>query len=1000
VRRSALAPRGAVLSALLLLATPAVLPAQGGPPPKPGAPAAPPPRTHEDSLKARRDSIKAQPLVKWEPADSIGEALMRRQGRGYQLVRYQAADVQFNAKRRTITLVGGKGAHAAVQRDPTLLVSDTIVYLDSASTIAARGDSIVMRDPTRGDDLIARDSLSYDLNAKEGFAKDVSGANKNGNDMWYVSAHKAAFSGDSTSARRSTLYGRNGSITSCDDTIPHYHFAAKEIKRVAGDIVVARPAVLYILDVPVMWFPFIFQDAREGRRTGMLTPRFGITELVRNSPTYRRTVENMGYYFALSDYYDFATSLDWRSSANATDQDPGWVRLNGEVRYRWINRFLSGRLAVSQHSLSSGDKNTSLSWSHQQDFSLRSRFTANVNYVTSTTVQRQTLLNPLAAVSTIASQVNYQREMGDVSMSLGGTRRQYPGRPQVDQDFPSLNLTAKPLSLASWLVWTPTFSMSSSQSLHMDSQGDFSKTYFARSDGTLDSTKVDRSTRTTQMSLNTPFKIFGFQVTPAVRAQDRENDFPELRTIVDPVDTSKKITRVYQRTYLSTVDLDFNVNMPSLRIERFNLDKLNFAPSVSIANVDPGAFFVRSERTGTKWVSQSKRLSYGVSMSPTFFGLFPGLGPVEKLRHSITPILSYSYSPEAKVSDEYLTALGRTSAGYLGNLAQSRVTLSVSQNIEAKLRQHGDSATTNPDAARKLKVLSVTFTPVTWDFEKAKKSKSGFATDNVGYTVRSDLLPGFDFGADYSLFQGSVLSDTAKFSPYLTSIRASFSLDAKSPIVQAFAHLFASTGPLLPGDSTTTAAAGADQAGSRLGGTSSVAGQQIRGASLIIPQGRGFDAQLTFTKNQQRPPVGGHVIEYDPALQCAPLKDLNPLQYDLCVRNAIAAPPQDVSNTLTTAGGSFIRYPPQTNIQGRTSFNLTPKWSASWSTNYDVERREFGSQTVSLQRDLHDWRAAFGFTQAPNGNFAFTFNISLKAEPDVKFDYNRSSYHQQTGVLP
>jgi len=46
---------------------------------------------------------------------------------------------------------------------------------------------------------------------------------------------------------------------------------------------------------------------------------------------------------------------------------------------------------------------------------------------------------------------------------------------------------------------------------------------------------------------------------------------------------------------------------------------------------------------------------------------------------------------------------------------------------------------------------------------------------------------------------------------------------------------------------------------------------------------------------------------------------------------------------------------------------------------------------VSLQREIHDWRAIFGFTQSPNGNFAFHFTIALKAEPDLKFDYNRST---------
>jgi len=76
----------------------------------------------------------------------------------------------------------------------------------------------------------------------------------------------------------------------------------------------------------------------------------------------------------------------------------------------------------------------------------------------------------------------------------------------------------------------------------------------------------------------------------------------------------------------------------------------------------------------------------------------------------------------------------------------------------------------------------------------------------------------------------------------------------------------------------------------------------------------------------------------------------------------------------------------------RTTFNLTPRWAGSWSTTYDVVRREFASQVVSLQRELHDWRAVFGFTQAPNGNFAFTFFISLKAQPEIKLDYDRQTF--------
>jgi hypothetical protein len=180
-----------------------------------------------------------------------------------------------------------------------------------------------------------------------------------------------------------------------------------------------------------------------------------------------------------------------------------------------------------------------------------------------------------------------------------------------------------------------------------------------------------------------------------------------------------------------------------------------------------------------------------------------------------------------------------------------------------------------------------------------------------------------------------------------------------------------------------------------------VAGAGIRQQIQQVPVGRGFDASISLSANRQRPPGGnGRVVEYDPTVQCEALKT-NPVQYDVCVRAALAAPPVDYTQfSSTTAGGSYFRVPPQTSVNWRTSFDLTPKWAVQWSTSYDAVRREFASHIVTLQRDLHDWRAMFGFTQAPNGNFSFTFFVALKAEPDLKFNYDRASYRQSLVPVP
>jgi hypothetical protein len=75
-------------------------------------------------------------------------------------------------------------------------------------------------------------------------------------------------------------------------------------------------------------------------------------------------------------------------------------------------------------------------------------------------------------------------------------------------------------------------------------------------------------------------------------------------------------------------------------------------------------------------------------------------------------------------------------------------------------------------------------------------------------------------------------------------------------------------------------------------------------------------------------------------------------------------------------------------------FHITPKWTATWGTTYDFTARQFASHSVSLQRELHDWRSIFAFSRGPNGNFAFNFFIALNAQPDLKFNFDRQTYRQ------
>jgi hypothetical protein len=76
-------------------------------------------------------------------------------------------------------------------------------------------------------------------------------------------------------------------------------------------------------------------------------------------------------------------------------------------------------------------------------------------------------------------------------------------------------------------------------------------------------------------------------------------------------------------------------------------------------------------------------------------------------------------------------------------------------------------------------------------------------------------------------------------------------------------------------------------------------------------------------------------------------------------------------------------------IDGTLTFNPTPKWSVRWTTQYNFTTGEFGAQYITLDRDLHRWRASFQFSRTPNGNTLFQVSVRLTDAPEIKGDYNQ-----------
>ena len=106
------------------------------------------------------------------------------------------------------------------------------------------------------------EGIRYDTCRRRGIVNDALTNFTEGSTVWFLRGNVAQ---DSSSSR---IYAGSSEITSCDLPTPHYHFSAREMKWVSKNVLVARPVVLYVRDVPILWLPFIFQDVRPGPALG------------------------------------------------------------------------------------------------------------------------------------------------------------------------------------------------------------------------------------------------------------------------------------------------------------------------------------------------------------------------------------------------------------------------------------------------------------------------------------------------------------------------------------------------------------------------------------------------------------------------------------------------------------------------------------------------------------------------------------------------------------
>lgn len=865
-------------------------------------------RALRDSLTVRRDSLAQANLETrreglsggdFPERDAIFESLQSQAG--FDVVEYRGETVRVGVPRETLDLEG----KAQLNRVGDVLTADTIRYLGDRRFIEARSNIELLG--SDGSSARSPTLAYYDVDRLRGTLFDAESSFNDGGTEWRVFGNVIPLAQD-------TIYATHSAFTSCDLERPHYTFRAGQLKMVSRDVLVAWPVTLYISRVPVFWLPFFAADIRQGRRSGIIPPRFGINDIVQTSGSTSRNITDFGYYWAISDYFDAQATVDWFSG--------NYTRVNGAFRYRFLKQFLRGSVIYSQ-SFSETGNNLRVQAGHDQELGLNTTLRAAINYVQDTRIFQDQSVNPNEQTQSIDSDVGLNHRFPFGNLQASARRQQYLDGSRTTTTLPNVSFSISPVTLFA---------------APRNRAGPFNNM-------TLDgSTRFSRMTTDADSASDVATTTGGASSTLRVGQLTISNDasIRDLETIAqDSVFLDLPPTTETTLDWSSTA--------------RYQIDLIGSTSLSPTAMLTGGRF--RSEGTGGDFVSVPGRASLGATLRSDVFGFYPGFGPFTRLRHKVTPSVTYAYSPAVDV-DSALAAVPGFPAS--SGDARNQLSFNINQTFEAKLGEPVsapdsviadtlvggplpvvDSVSTTvgvtsgrrlapgerppPTQAprdRTIKLLGINTSVFTFDFERAKRGEPVLVTDQVTNGLTSDLLRGLTINMVHDLFDGTGPDRT--FDLFLSRLTANFSLSSGSGL----GDIFGVGGGGGPGPS---------QAGVSL--LDRFRDPAIYGGDDPFDGGSGpWSASFTYSLQRSRESEAG--VESQ-ALQ-----------------STIALRP-------------------------------TTHWSIRWTTQYNLTDSEFGQNVITLDRDLHRWLASFQFARSPNGNTIFQVSISLKDAPDIRGDYSQ-----------
>ncbi len=889
----------------------------------------------QDSLRAAAALEGRRPGV-GTAGDSVSAALFSMPG--FSLTEYEAASATFEVEDRVLLLIAPEDGQATVRREGLVVAADSSILFDEVSGLLRTTGDMTFT-PPEGDPVEAV-TMIYDMNEARGSATGAKTSFREGGANWLVT-------GDMPFAAQDSTFMSRAHFTSCPIDEPHYHFEANQIKIVGGKVLVARGVRLYFADVPVFWLPFIAQSLAQGRSSGLLTPRFSVNDIIRTSGGYRRRVSNMGFYWAMSDYSDALLAVDWFSDT--------FLSLTSSVRYRFNRQFLDGSLNFRRYWKQDGSTDLAFNTQHQWEFDERTRMSISGSYTTSNDFVREHSYNPREVTQSIDSEGGINRRFGWGSLSLGANRKAFLSDDRTEWTLPSANLSLSTITL----FRAPPNSSRFYNNMTWSGSSSFSRRTLERQRLPSDTFSFSQAnTAKTTGSVTSRLSLGNLSISQNVRVrEDATLGVPEALLLIGDSMAPMTVLTGDPARDISESDLSWR---SSIDYQQKLVGSTTITPRMTLSG---SMFRADTSLAAPSFVSAPSRITFAATLKTDLYGMGPGFGPFEAIRHKFSPSFDYAWSPSTTP-----TVLQKQVFRSRALQAKNAISITLNQTWEAKRRQEeGDSSVAAPtvgldtlaltaddegprsaDTNPPVTLLALRTSVVRYDFVEADSIGSflsGFETTRLSNQISSDYLRGLSVSMDHDLFEDTQVEGELqrRFAPHLSQVNFSFSLGSSSLI---FRWLSALTGV-----GTAATAEPAEEPDLVDPFTATGANDE----SSIVPGGGLNGRRAAPTEPRSRGSGGGWNAR---------------LAYSL---NRPRGDGQSVSQMLT----------------GSVTMRPTENWDLSWRTAYDMERGAFNDHTIRLSRDLHRWQANFDFLQTVTGNWSFRFEVSLLDNRDLKFDYKQ-----------